>query len=132
MSSIINPVKKIKILERQSEFCKLFTNVYRLEILYVLTHDLDDTEIAIELSVSQILEKIHEVFDTDLSQTTLSQHIAILRNHHVLIARRDGNNIFYKVASPKIIDACCLVREIVIDQLKKTASITDDLPENVF
>lgn len=131
-----SPDLKNQLLSQQSNFCKTFTNPTRLQIISVLIEEVFEDgclkKVLRELNVSDILKAIKDEFNIDLSQTTLSQHISILRNHHVLISRRDGNNIFYKVANPKIIDACCLVREIVIDELKKTASITDDLPENVF
>ena len=131
-----SPKLKTQLLSQQSDFCKTFTNPTRLQIISVLIEEVFEDgclkKVLRELNVSDILTAVKEEFNVDISQTTLSQHISILRNHHVLIARRGGNNIFYKVASPKIIDACCLVREIVIDQLKRTASITDDLPENIF
>lgn len=131
------PTLKNNLLSQQSNFCKTFTNPTRLQIISVLIDEVFDEDgclkkVLRELNVTEILSAIKDEFDIDLSQTTLSQHLAILRNHHVIIARRDGNNIFYKVANPKIIDACCLVREIVIDQMKKTATISDSLPENIF
>lgn len=129
------PKLKTQLLSQQSDFCKTFTNPTRLQILSVLMEEVYEDgclkKVLRELNVSDILSAIKTEFDADLSQTTLSQHLAILRNHHVIIARRDGNNIFYKVANDKIIDACCLVREIVIDQLKRTASLSDSLPENI-
>ena len=131
-----SPKLKTQLLTEQSDFCKTFTNPTRLQIISVLIEEVFEDgclkKVLRELNVSDILTSVKEEFSVDISQTTLSQHISILKNHHVLIARRDGNNIFYKVASPKIIDACCLVREIVIDELKKAASMTDDLPENIF
>lgn len=131
-----SPKLKTQLLLQQSEFCKTFTNPTRLQIISVLIEEVYEDgcikKILRELNVSDILTAVKEEFNVELSQTTLSQHIAILRNHHVLIARRDGNNIFYKVANHKIIDTCCIVREIVIDQLKQTASLSESLPENIL
>jgi ArsR family transcriptional regulator len=127
------PEIKVQLFEKQSEFCKTFTNPTRLQIISVLIEEIFEDgcikKVLKELNVTDILSQIKSNFNVELSQTTLSQHISILKQHKVLIARRDGNNIFYKVANHKIIDACCLVREIVIDLLKNTLSFSDNLSE---
>ena len=132
-----SPELKVKLLTKQSEFCKTFTNPTRLQIINVLIDEIFEEDGCVkkvlkELNVSDIQTAIKNEFDVDLNQTTLSQHISILKQHDVLIARRDGNNIYYKVANPRIIDACCLVREIVINFLKNTASFSERLPENIL
>jgi ArsR family transcriptional regulator len=36
-----------------------------------------------------------------LSQSALSQHLAVLREHDVVTTRRDGLNIFYSISDPR-------------------------------
>ena len=38
--------------------------------------------------------------DFDLSQSALSQHLAVLREQGLVAARRDGQTIFYRIADP--------------------------------
>ena len=118
---------KVKILDKQSKFCKLFTNTHRLQILNVLMEEIPNSlieelqipkKIRKELTVSQILEAIKKEFGTDLSQTALSQHLSILRTNGAVITRRDGNNIYYMIANPKLMITCSVVREIVMDVLR--------------
>ncbi len=130
-----SPDLKVKLLTQQSEFCKTFTNPTRLQIINVLIDEVFDEDGCVkkvlkELNVTEIISAIKKEFNIELNQTTVSQHISILKQHHVLESRRDGNNIYYKVANPKIVDACCVVREIVIHFLKTTASFSESLPEN--
>lgn len=40
---------------------------------------------------------------TGLKQATLSQHLSLLRSHHVLTARRDGNFSFYRIANERYV-----------------------------
>ncbi len=47
-----------------------------------------------ECSVSELQEVMR------LSQSAISQHLAVLRSHHVVTTRREGQAIFYSLASP--------------------------------
>jgi DNA-binding transcriptional ArsR family regulator len=37
-----------------------------------------------------------------LSQSSVSQHLALLREHHVVSARRHGQQVYYGLASPEV------------------------------
>lgn len=132
----MEPQLKVQLLLRQSEFCKTFSNPTRLQIINVLIDEIFDEDGCIrkvlkELNVTDIISAIKREFSIELSQTTVSQHISILKHNNVLISRRDGNNIYYKISNPRIIDACCLVREIIVGFLKNTATLSENLPENI-
>ncbi len=63
---------------------KVLANEHRLAILCLL--------VPRELSVSEINERI------DLSQSALSQHLAVLRAESLVTTRRDAQVIFYALA----------------------------------
>jgi ArsR family transcriptional regulator len=42
----------------------------------------------------------------------MSQHLAVLRNAGLVLTRRDGNAIYYRVADPRILEACHLLQSI--------------------
>jgi ArsR family transcriptional regulator len=65
------------------------------------------------MSASDLVEAI------GLSKANLSQHMAVLRSKGVVLARREGLNVFYRISNPKIIQACDLMREVLLDQLRE-------------
>ena len=77
---------KIEVLAKK---LKAIANDKRLKILY---HIMDDNE----LSVGEI-EKL-----VDLSQSALSQHLAVLRQEDVVKTRRKAQTIYYSVKDEKI------------------------------
>lgn len=52
-----------------------------------------------------------------LSQSNVSQHLAILRQRGVVRARRLGNNVFYSLTTPKILRALDILRDVMNEQL---------------
>jgi len=72
-----------------------------------------------EKTVSEISEAI------GTPQPATSHHLAILRDRGVVIARRDGANVFYSLANPRIIEACDIVQDILISQMAKSKEFAD-------
>lgn len=101
-----------KIYELQADICKTFSNAKRMEILNVLKDR--------ERSASDLVEAI------GLSKANLSQHMAVLRSKGVVLARREGLNIFYRISNPKIIQACDLMREVLLDQLREKGKMVSN------
>lgn len=92
-----------KILQLHAELCKMLSNPIRLEILNLLRDG--------EKTVSEI------VAATGLRQANLSQHLAPMRQRGVVVARKEGTNVYYRVANFKIVRACELIREVLFEQL---------------
>ncbi len=59
-----------------------------------------------ELSVGALQARL------GLSQSALSQHLALLREEGVLAARRDGRTIFYRIADPAAVRVIATLAEI--------------------
>ena len=64
---------------------RALANPQRLRILCLL--------VGSEMSVGQINERV------DLSQSALSQHLAVLREQHLVVTRREAQTIFYRLES---------------------------------
>jgi len=94
-----------KIFELHADVCKVFSNSKRLEILSMLRDR--------QLTASELIEKI------GLSKANLSQHMSILKSKGVVLTRREGVNIYYRISNPKIIQACDLMREVLLAQLQE-------------
>jgi len=99
------------IFEMQAEICKTLTNPKRIEILSVLKTD--------ERTVTELVNAL------GASKANVSQHLAVMRHKGILTTRREGVNIYYRVANPKVIDACSLMKEVLFEQhLAKKKAVT--------
>ncbi len=98
-----------KIFEMHAEICKVFTNPKRLEIISLLRDGEKTVNELTELAV--------------VPQANVSQHLTVLRQNNVVTTRRNGANIYYKIANPKILQACDLMREVLLEQLKENEKI---------
>jgi len=90
------------LFEMQAEICKTLTNPKRIEILNVLKND--------EKTVTELVNAL------GASKANVSQHLAVMRHKGILNTRREGVNIFYRVANPKVIEACTLMKEVLFEQ----------------
>jgi ArsR family transcriptional regulator len=45
--------------------------------------------------------------------------MSILKSKGVVLTRREGVNIYYRISNPKIIQACDLMREVLLAQLQE-------------
>jgi ArsR family transcriptional regulator len=103
----------VKIFELHADVCKVFSNAKRLEILNTLRDR--------EMMASELIEKI------GLSKANLSQHMSILKSKGVVLTRREGVNIYYRISNAKIIQACDLMREVLLEQLQEKGKMVATL-----
>ncbi|MEW6266124.1 MAG: metalloregulator ArsR/SmtB family transcription factor [Thermodesulfobacteriota bacterium] len=102
-----------KIFEMHADVCKVFANAKRLEIINTLRDK--------EMTAGELIEK------TGLSKANLSQHMSILKSKGVVTSRRKGVNIYYRLSSPKIIQACDLMREVLLEQFQEKGRMVASL-----
>jgi len=102
-----------EIYELHASICQTLSNPKRLEILNVLREK--------EMPVKKLIEI------TGISKANLSQHLAILRQKKIVLARREGVNIHYRISNPKVIKACDLMREVLYEQLSSEQKLTRKL-----
>lgn len=93
-----------------ASICQALANPKRLEIIDRLSGD--------EMSVTQLAQA------TQISQANLSQHLAVMRQKGIVASRRDGLNVYYKLSNPKILQACNLMRQVLLEYLETGAEIT--------
>ena len=84
---------------------------YKANIFRALSHP---TRIAIlevlrdhELSARTIQEKL------GLEQANLSQHLAILRSNQIVVNRKDGNQVFYSIRNPVLVQVLDILRQYI-------------------
>lgn len=102
---------KLDVFSIQSDLYTALANPKRLEIVHLLRHK--------ELTVSEMVEML------GLPQSNLSQHLTILRKSNIVVTRRDGKNIYYKLSHNNIIVASDTIREMLIEQYQGTSVVAD-------
>ena len=98
-----------QIYKLHASICHTLANPKRLEIIDKLR--------ANELSVTALAEAL------EISQANLSQHLALMRQRGIVTTRREGVNVFYKLSNPKLIRACDLMRQVLLEHLETAAEL---------
>ena len=88
-----------------AEMCKVFSHPKRLELIDVLRNK--------EMSVNELAE------DLKLVPSNLSQHLAMMRERRILVTRKVGGAVFYRVANPKLLQIFDMLRELLFEQIRQ-------------
>jgi ArsR family transcriptional regulator len=52
----------------------------------------------------------------EVPQPTVSRHLSVLRSAGILTRQRKGQKVFYEIISPKIVEICEMMREVLAEQ----------------
>jgi ArsR family transcriptional regulator len=99
------------LFELQSEVCKTLASPKRLEIINALKDG--------EKTVGELVDIL------GVPKANVSQHLAVMRHKGILNSRREGVNIFYCIANPKVVQACGLMREVLTEQMQEKSKLID-------
>lgn len=55
---------------------------------------------------------------TGMEASHLSQHLSVLRSHHLVTSNRRGSQVFYELASPQVSDLLAAARELLLNVLQ--------------
>lgn len=108
-----NDDREKQIFRLQAELCQTLADPTRLEILHLLRDG--------PLPVNRIVE------ETGQRQAKISQHLAVMRQRGIVSATRSGVVMYYELTDPRILDACRLTRELLLDQLRRQSSLAYEL-----
>ena len=93
----------------QAEVCRSFSHPKRIELLNLLE--------AGEKSVGELVEAMA------LPKANVSQHLAVLRQCGAVVYRRQGQTLYYRLSTNKIMEACHLMREVLRERLVEEEDI---------
>jgi DNA-binding transcriptional ArsR family regulator len=100
---------------------------FKADIFQALAHP---TRIAIidllengELSAGELMGKL------GMEQANISQHLAVLRSKLIVTNRRAGNQVFYSVRDPLILEVLALMRRYFQKHLKEAQGMLDEMDE---
>jgi ArsR family transcriptional regulator len=98
---------------------------YKASLFQALAHP---TRIAIleslrdgELAAGAIQERI------GVEQANLSQHLAILRSRHIVLNRKEGNQVFYSLRNPVLIEVLDMMRRYFHAHLSEEVQLLGEI-----
>jgi ArsR family transcriptional regulator len=99
----------------QAEVMKILASPRRLEILHLLAEEPKE--------VGRLAEEM------GITQPNVSQHLAVMRAAGIVEAQRDGREVRYRLTDPEVIDACNMMRGVLLRRLARLGELsTDQLP----
>jgi ArsR family transcriptional regulator len=97
------------VYELHAQVCSVLSNAKRLEIIDLLR---DGERTAGELCKGMGLPKAN-----------VSQQLSIMRGKEILLARREGRRIFYRLSQPGMLRAYDLLREVLLEKLETQGTL---------
>ena len=98
---------------------------FKAEIFQALGHP---TRIAIveklrngEMSAGQLIEQL------GLEQANASQHFAVLRSRQIVVNRKEGNQVFYSLRDPVLVEVLDILKRYFYSQLSQTMSMLKEM-----
>ncbi len=100
---------RVTVFDMQAELCSAMGHAVRLQIVHLLRDE--------PKRVSDIAEELQ------ISQATISRHLAVLRNVGILSTQRQGTDIIYQIVNPKITDICESMRAVLAERESQRSEI---------
>lgn len=60
------------------------------------------------------------ISETGLEASHMSQHLSVLRKHHLVVAERRASQVFYRLAYPEVADLLRVARVLLAEILETT------------
>jgi DNA-binding transcriptional ArsR family regulator len=74
-----------------------------------------------ELSAGTLIERL------GVEQANASQHLAVLRNKHIVVNRKAGNQVFYSVRDPMIIQVLDIMKQYFYAQMAEGQAMLNEI-----
>ncbi len=97
------------LYQLHASICHTLAHPKRLEII-------DRLRVG-ELSVTELVEAL------EISQANLSQHLSVMRQKGIVMTRREGLKVFYRLSNSKITQACDLMRQVLLENLESDVAL---------
>lgn len=91
------------IFEMQAQLCQVLGHAVRLR----LVHELKEGPKCVNELVAAL---------KNVPQPTVSRHLSVLRSAGILSTHRQGMEIIYEIANPKIVGVCEMMRTILAER----------------
>jgi DNA-binding transcriptional ArsR family regulator len=102
----MSELKSDDYYEAHADFCSICGNANRLKVLDVLKSGESYT-------VSELTES------TGITQSTLSQHLKLMRDRGMVTRTKEGVNNYYRIKDERIVQGMLTIRQVVEDQIEE-------------
>ncbi len=92
-----------------AEMCQVFSHPKRLELINTLRDR--------EMSAGELGKRL------GLAPANLSQHLTMMKERRILVSRKEGNVVYYRIANPRLLQAFDMLREILFEQIRQDAAL---------
>jgi len=97
------------IYTMHAQVCSVLSNAKRLEIIDLLRSG--------EKTAGGLTREM------GIPKPNVSQQLTILREKGVLLSRREGQHIYYRLSFPKMLKAYDLLRQVLIERLREQGNV---------
>lgn len=102
-----------EVHQLHAEICQALSDSNRILLLYELFEK--------PRNVGQLVEAL------SLTQPTVSRHLKVLRDRRLVLAQREGTNIYYALADQRVIEALNLLRAVLAEILEQRTALAEEL-----
>lgn len=103
-----NTIETCKML---ADFFFILSNPTRMEIFCALQEK--------SKSVSVLAEEVNKTIQN------VSQHLRLMREKEIVVAIKQGQQIFYSIVDERLVEGCRLIRDAFIDHLQDRINMLD-------
>ena len=108
--------RKMQVFQLQAAVCKTLSDPNRLIIIHELREG--------EKSAGELVSIL------GLPQGSVSRSLGVLRERGIVLPRREGSSVYYRLASAKIGEACDIVRDFLESSLARRQELLNSLGTN--
>lgn len=98
-----------RLYDRLAAICKTFASPWRIRIV----EELGDQE----RPVSYLVDRL------GIPKSNVSQHLSLMREKGVVTFRRQDGHVYYRLTNPKLLEACRLMRAVMIEQFESDGAL---------
>lgn len=111
----MSPDSEKLIFELHAKLCKALSNPKRLEIIATLRDR--------EMNVGELAERL------EIPIGNLSQHLNMMKGVGILNSRKEGNVVYYSLATPKMLEAFDILRKILFERISREEAVRKKFSE---
>ena len=100
-----------QIYQYHADMCQVFSHPKRLEAINILRDG--------EMTVTELSQKL------GLTVGNLSQHLSMMKERHILLSRKEGNMVYYRILNPKLIRCFDMMQEMLFEQIRQDAALIE-------
>lgn len=107
-----------QLFELQAELCQMMANAKRIGIVEILSQG--------ECCVGELAKAL------ETSVSTISQHLRTMRDKGVVLNRKDGQTVYYRLKNPKLVEGCHIMREFLLEEMESQGKIAREYDEDTL